>query len=60
MNINLITGRGQINRPQSVQAIDGQRDFIRAISNKKLRNMLVDQDQRARGNGGKRSRFSSL
>ena len=53
MNINLITGRGQINRPQSVQAIDGQRDFIRAISNKKLRNMLVDQDQRARGNGCK-------
>ena len=58
MNINLITGRGRKNGPQrsagrttTAQTIDGQRDFIRAISNKKLRNMLVEQDQRARTGG---------
>ena len=54
MNINLINSRGQLHGPQrsmTAQTIDGQRDFIRAISNKKLRNMLVEQDQRARIGG---------
>ena len=54
MNINLINSRGQLHGPQrsmTAQTIDGQRDFIRAISNKKLRNMLVEQDQRARIRG---------